>query len=873
MRKLKKTMAILSLLSPLGVNALGVGDIKLHSALNQNLRAEIPLINPKVKSVSDIRVSLAPPGAFSRAGIERPFYLSSLRFRPIIKTDGSVVVKVTSIDVIREPFVDFLLDVSWPQGHILREFTILLDPPVTFQKKSVPVASVPVTKTRRLAGTPVPKENIAMGSSAVITNPISYSSAPEPKPIPSRTQKRFKARTPKATSRVFGFGENYGPIVRNETLWNVVNSVERQKGVSKEQLLMGIYRENPQAFYKNNINALKAGQTLTIPTRDVIVQLSTGQALAEYKRQNDVWSGRISDAPPKKSPTKKSGRNQQPKKSNETPNQLKLVSPSGEELRQAGASAKEMASENANANAKADLALEMATSVGQENQQLQTRLAALEEQLLTMQRMLVLKDEQLAAMQAQSSQQLKPTELQKEPDSSASINLPKQTVQPKAAPKVQPIKKTVKPTLKKPKPTKSVSEAKPDDLLSEFLSEPYYLAAAGAGIVLFGLFAWVVIRKRRGESEDDIESILTLPEVGQDFSREKPKASDANGGTIEESSGPVESSFLSEFTPSEFDAIDSETDEVDAISEADVYLAYGRYQQAEDLIQQAIKDEPGNDECKLKLLEIYFAKESKEAFVAYASELSKDRGDDLAFWQKVVEMGQDLCPGDPLFGGVEEISSLDEVELSGGAEIETGSPNSLSNFMSEPDSNNPDLEETKQNAPLEFNAPPAGANKIDDIPVGAVQDSDWGDERQIELDNTGLNDGQNSEEPDGRAIDDGVVLEFISPASNAEDSPMGLNRENEYDGNETSDASELDFYLDDTNDDTVSGEEEKSMDDDFDSLTDMDEVETKLDLAKAYVDMEDGGAAQDILREIFELGNEEQKTEAQSLMEKLQMNG
>ena len=305
MRKLKTTLAILSLISPLGVNAMGVGDIKLHSALNQNLRAEIPLVNAKPKSISDIWISLAPPAAFARVGIERPFYLSSFRFKPIIKTDGSIVVKITSIDVIREPFVDFLLDVSWPQGHILREFTLLLDPPVTLQKKSILVSSPPVTKVQRSTIAPVPNENDVIAPSVATTNPISYSSVPAPEPIPPKTPKRFKARSPKPTSRAYGFGEKYGPVVKKETLWSIVNSVKPENGVSPEQLLIGIYRENPHAFFKNNINALKAGQTLTIPTRDVIVQLSSAQASIEYKRQIDVWSGRISDASPKKAKTTK----------------------------------------------------------------------------------------------------------------------------------------------------------------------------------------------------------------------------------------------------------------------------------------------------------------------------------------------------------------------------------------------------------------------------------------------------------------------------------------------------------------------------------------------------------------------------------------
>ena len=470
-----------------------------------------------------------------------------------------------------------------------------------------------------------------------------------------------------------------------------------------------------------------------------------------------------------------------------------------------------------------------------------------------MQRMLALKVEQLAAMQAQNSQQLKPTVLPKEPVARASINLPKQTVQPKAAPKAapkaQPVKKPVKPTLKNPKPAKSVSEAKPNDLLSDFLSEPLYLAAAGAGIVLLGLFAWVIIRKRRNESEDDIESILTLPEVGPDFANENPEGSDANDLTNEESNEPIETSFLSEFTSSEFDSIDSENDEVDAISEADVYLAYGRYQQAEDLIQQVIKDDPDNDECKLKLLEIHFAKESKEAFAAYASELSKDRRDDRVFWQKVVEMGRDLCPDNPLFSDTEEASAQDHA---GSSELNVVLP---------------DFE--NENSSLEFDVPPPVVDETDDVRADATQDldTDWDDDRQIELLDTESNDNQNSVESAEPSLDDDVVLEFSRPESTpdnlVEDLSMDLNVENEPEALQTGDASELDAYLVGSDVETVSQEKEQSMDDDFDSLTDMDEVETKLDLAKAYVDMEDSGAAQDILREIFEQGNEEQKPEAQ----------
>jgi len=864
-RKLKKTMAILSLLSPLGVDALGVGDIKLHSALNQNLRAEIPLVNPKVKSVSDIKVSLAAPDAFARAGIERPFYLSSLRFKPIIKTDGSIVVKVTSLDVIREPFVDFLLDVNWPQGHILREFTLLLDPPVTLQKKTIPAATPAVTQTQKVESAAVPKEETVIASPNVTTNPISFSSTAVPKPITPKTPKQFKSRSPKQNSRSYGFGEKYGPVVRNETLWNIVNSVKREKGVSAEQLLISMHQVNPHAFYKDNINALKAGQILTIPTRDIIVQRTREQASVEYKRQNDVWSGRINDVRAEKAKT-----NTPSKKSVESPDQLKLVSPSGEDLTEVGMSAKENASEKP--NAKVDLALEMAASVGQENQQLQSRLAALEQQLVTMQRMLALKDEQLAALQSQNSQLSKSAALANKVVPEATIDLEKNKVQPKQVPKAKSIKKTVKPTLKKPKPTKTVSEEKPDG----FLSGPFYLAASGAGIALLGLLAWVFIRKRRGESEGDTDSVLNLPEVGHDFASDKLAESGAVDRPVQESSETVESSFLSEFTPSEFDAIDTEHDEVDAISEADVYLAYGRYQQAEDLIQQAIKDEPNNDECKLKLLEIHFAKENREAFSAYASELKKDRRDDSAFWQKVVEMGRDLCPEDSLFSDGTETTARSETGPSKIVEVETAPSTGHSELIPESKLNVPQSDHENH---LEFDVSHVGANNTSDVQMDGIDDSgtDWDDARQIELHNTDSNDGQDDEGSGQQSTNDDKVLAFTRSDANSEDVVGDLllesGVEDQRKDSPASEVSELDFYLDDSNVDPEIREEEKALDEDFDGLTDMDEVETKLDLAKAYVDMEDGSAAQDILREIFEQGNEEQKSEAQDLMEKLQING
>ncbi len=122
-----------------------------------------------------------------------------------------------------------------------------------------------------------------------------------------------------------------------------------------------------------------------------------------------------------------------------------------------------------------------------------------------------------------------------------------------------------------------------------------------------------------------------------------------------------ESSFLSEFTPSDFDSFDTDQGEIDPISEADVYLAYGRYQQAEELIRQAIKDQPNRDECKLKLLEVFYANENKAAFEAYANELAKaGKRNEVEFWEKAAEMGREICPDSPLFASGNDLFAVDD---------------------------------------------------------------------------------------------------------------------------------------------------------------------------------------------------------------------
>jgi len=258
-RNLTKTIAVVSLLAPASGHPLGIGDIKLHSALNQNLDAEISLVVSTGENPSDIKVSLAPPDKFNEAGVPWTIFLSKIKFEPVVRPNGSVVIKLSSKEALKEPFLDFLLEVSWPKGSLYREFTMLVDPPSVYKEATIPVSTS--------------AEN------------------DEPAPV-------FAPQQPVQTSEQNGVDSagEYGPTTRTDTLWSIAERASKQSNVSAKQMMIAIYKTNPHAFYEKNMYALTAGKTLKIPEREAILKLSRNQATAEFNRQTKAWKNRTAPA-------------------------------------------------------------------------------------------------------------------------------------------------------------------------------------------------------------------------------------------------------------------------------------------------------------------------------------------------------------------------------------------------------------------------------------------------------------------------------------------------------------------------------------------------------------------------------------------------
>ncbi|MEW8384397.1 MAG: hypothetical protein AB2704_21295, partial [Candidatus Thiodiazotropha taylori] len=208
-RKLSLAVAVATALSPMGALALGLGEIHPQSALNQTFKADIDLLSVTQEELQDVRVSLASHEAFKKAGMDRPFHLTGLKFTPQLTASGKPVIMITSRDAIREPFLNFLVEVNWPKGRLVREFTVLLDPPVTLSRKPAPVAA-PVAKSQPVVSKVMPSRRAPAASAPMSESAMSSAG-----------------------------GREYGPVQPNDNLWNIAKQMQ-EGDESIEQVMMSL---------------------------------------------------------------------------------------------------------------------------------------------------------------------------------------------------------------------------------------------------------------------------------------------------------------------------------------------------------------------------------------------------------------------------------------------------------------------------------------------------------------------------------------------------------------------------------------------------------------------------------------------------------
>ncbi len=908
---LTKTLAVVSLLAPVTAQPLGIGDIELHSALNQKLNAEIRLHLAAGENPADINVRLAPPEKFDQAGVPWNYFLSKIKFTQAVQADGSVVVKVTSKETLTEPFLDFLLEVSWPQGSLFREFTLLIDPPTEYQTPVISTAD----------------------SSSFRDEALEEYDRPVRK---SRSSARRKAHSESNITPQTATSGEYGPIQPQDTLWHIAERLGSERNVPTKQMLNALFNANPAAFNHGDMDSLKTGAVLKIPESEAILQgvaNTTSQSTTQKTARKDIPATPKAEKPSTKA--------------------LELVAPTESKIADnavVGGQAK-----SGTAATGAPVAAPGDSTADGKDLELQAKIEKLEQQLGMMQQLLALKDQQLATLQSKDktapSPQTPPSA--REPEQKpATTQQPVASQQPTSAapsPAVQQPGSETPPPVAKPKTDKPPVTPKPSVQAESDSSTVYYMTVGGIGGSIIGFLGWLWLRNRKIEEQTNTESMfasasqIKMPDTDSTLSvpvMEMSSAATYDVGTV------GESSFISDFTPSDFDAFDTDQSEVDPMSEADVYLAYGRYQQAEDLIRNAIKDQPDRDEYKLKLLEILYANENKERFAAYAQELA-DAGKqaDRPFWSKVSDMGKEIVPESILFGGtvatlenqpsdtetspiseliptssqaqfdVKEAPSTDELNLNDDL-IDLNAPTLpdlglMDNINSElaelqltgenkeqprADDNGLDFDLSSFSEPStsEQDESPVAATDIESIDFDlsslslesantdnksssvkektetSLESFDFNfdiEAPDFESNKSPASDKDGTDEPlDLASLENFEFPEFETTASKKQ--PTSEDFESVIlESIDTSD--DFDFNFDFEAPTSDSGDKNAVDDLGVSDLTDMDEFETKIDLAKAYTDMGDIETAKKIAEEVLEKGNKEQKLAAQAILDEL----
>ena len=372
-RKLVLAIAAASALSSGMAHALGLGEVTLQSSLNQPLVAEIELLEVRDLASNEVIPSLASPEEFIKAGVDRQYFLTDLKFTPVLKPNGKSVIRVTSSKAVREPYLNFLVEVLWPNGRLLREYTLLLDPPLYSPQTTVAAApQLPIA-----APAPAPRPAVAPVA------PTAAAPAPAPRPA-----------APAPASRAIS-GNEYRTTA-NDTLWEIA---KRVGGGSVNQTMLAIQDLNPDAFVGGNINRMKSGQVLRLPDEQQIRSRSNAEAVAQVAEQNAAWREGRAVASRQLDATRRTTAGAAPATAEST-DSLKLVAA------EAGQSTRGSDTGSANSKALADklaVTQESLDSTRRENAELQSRVSDLQSQLDKLQRLVELKDSQLAKLQADLS--------------------------------------------------------------------------------------------------------------------------------------------------------------------------------------------------------------------------------------------------------------------------------------------------------------------------------------------------------------------------------------------------------------------------------------------------------------------------------------
>ena len=726
-RRFTRLLLLSGLILSSEVWAIGLGEINLDSALNEPLRAKIFLLSASDDELADLSVILASEETFTRYGIDRPLYLQGIEFEVVQGGPSGDVVQIRSRSPIAEPFLKFLVEATWASGRLLREYTVLLDPPTY----AAPIA-------QQVPAVEAPRQSIPSDSGRIQREPAATPSAQrQPVPEPEDDDLPYDANV----------GDDM-VVSRGDTLWGIASRTRSDLRLSMSQTMLAIFEANPEAF-AGNINMLKAGATLRIPSADEVFQINRGDAFNEVQRQHSVWNGDVAAyvAPEPSRPS------------------LTLVPPDEDPV-------------------GGDYDALLTYEPQSQKQEIEGRISELEAANVSNQQSLIeIRDNELASLRQELANirgeiYEPPVESLVDDTSIDDTQLDDEVVD------------TIVPSLTTIRTSPSSNKIFVDKVI-EFLTGFWGIIIGALILVMSGLI-WFM---RRGVDDNDrpwemfdsdeivAGSILATPTTPDSIH-------DGDAMAIVEQDSGVHS------IPEDMVEAAINLDQSNPIAEADFHIAYGLYDQAADLINGALELDPSDKPLMSKLCEIYFVWGNRDAFISAATKFKANiggsgsgSGSESVDWGKIVIMGQQIATDHEMFEGV---------ELGAG-------------------------DDTQQGVDFDFDFDVAGKTPtIESTMTGVTA------ETNLDLDDT-------IEQP----RDDATVEQSrpTLPEGAAEVPTTSVAPEN------------------------ISG--------DLHDARTIREVGTKLDLARAYVDMGDAAGARSILEEVLDEGDDPLKQQAQQLLDSL----
>lgn len=645
-------MAIASCISysPWLANAASLGKLTVLSGLGQPLRAELEL-GAAADELGGMTARLAPVDAFKQAGVDYVSALSDLRFVIDKRSGGQSVVKVTSSKPVNEAFLDFLVELNWPTGRLVREYTFLLDPPELGAEKQVVRSVVDARVVDSVRSAPVSSPRPA---SVARSAPASRSTPPE-KPEPAAKKQESQ--------------EGAHVVQRGETLRKIA-AENQYDGVSLEQMLVGLFRSNPDAFVGKNINRLKAGAILNVPDKATVESVSQGEARRIAVSHAGDWGAYRQKlaAATAKGAAKEEGDATQAATGKITARVDEKAAPQAKSKDQVKVARSEGGKAADGAAVEDKLARDKALKEAQE------RVVALEKNVNDLQKLLEVKNQKLSELQQAPArkEEPKPVEPPKQepskpveakPAEPKAQDVAKPSDDAKASEPAKPVDvapvapQPAPPAAQPPAPPKKPAPPPPPpppepELLDTLLEDPLPLAAGGG---VLALLAGGLVYMRRRRQQSAFQETTATP---MSSSLGPNSVFRMTGGqSVDTGNTPPQTGDFSQTGPGTID-----TDEVDPVAEADVYMAYGRDTQAEEILLEALQKDPQRTAIHAKLLEIYANRGSLKQFETLASELYAQTGGVGQDWAKVAALGARLDPRNPLYSG-EALSGAAEPAL------------------------------------------------------------------------------------------------------------------------------------------------------------------------------------------------------------------